>query len=136
MNIQHLTGRINPGNIPQNESGKQQAGLDSNGNSFAQILENVSGQQNGLHFSGHAMKRLEERSIQLDEAGVRRLQDAVNLAEKKGSKDSLILDGDKAYVVNVPNRTVVTALDMMELRERVFTNIDSTVFTSTGQTTN
>ena len=130
MNIQHLTGRINPGNIPQKNNQVSAADQNSDSDSFAKILQEISGQQNGLQFSGHAIKRLEERSISMDEAGVRRLESAVNLAEKKGSKDSLILDGDRAYVVNVPNRTVVTALDMMELRERVFTNIDSTVFTS------
>ena len=60
---------------------------------------------------------------------MQRLQEAVSRAEQKGSRDSLILDGDQAFLVNIPNKTVVTAVDMMELRDRVFTNIDSTVLT-------
>ena len=32
---------------------------------------------------------------------------------------------DAAFVVNIPNRTVVTALDRQEMQERVFTQIDS-----------
>ncbi len=132
MNIQHLTGRINPGTLSQNENQKPTAANAPKGDSFAQILEKVSDQNNRLQFSGHAIKRLEERSIKLGEADVQRISNAVNLAEQKGSKDSLILDGSRAYVVNVPNRTVVTAMDMMELRDRVFTNIDSTVFTAAG----
>ena len=45
----------------------------------------------------------------------------------KGSKESLILLRDLALVVSVNNRTVITAIDKARQKERVFTNIDSTV---------
>ncbi|SMO59346.1 TIGR02530 family flagellar biosynthesis protein [Fodinibius sediminis] len=123
MDIRHLTGRT----APDAFRGRQQAPHHPSADapSFREILQEVT----ELEFSGHAMQRLEDRSISVDKAGMQRLQEAVARAEQKGSKDSLILDGDQAYLVNIPNKTVVTAVDMMELRERVFTNIDSTVFT-------
>jgi len=47
---------------------------------------------------------------------------------RKGSKDSLVLIDDIAFVVNVRNRTVITAVNSNELKENVFTNIDGAVF--------
>lgn len=126
MDIRHLTGRINPlehkrQNVKAKSSAPKQQDI-----SFKEIFENVK----GLDFSGHALKRLENRSISMNQADIDRLKDAVLKAEEKGSRDSLILDGDRAFLVNIPNKTVVTAVDMMELRDRVFTNIDSTVLTT------
>ena len=45
--------------------------------------------------------------------------------EAKGARDALLLRNDAAFVVNIPSRTVVTAMGQGELQERVFTNIDS-----------
>ncbi len=81
-----------------------------------------------LKFSNHALKRLENRNIQLSESDINRIQDAVQKAESKGSKDSLVMMNNTAYIVNVPNRTVVTALPVDQSSENVFTNIDSVVF--------
>jgi len=83
-----------------------------------------------LQFSGHALKRLEDRNIFLDEQDLVRIDEAVNRAAAKGSRETLVLDGDNAFVVNIPNRTVITAVDQMELRDRVFTQIDSAVLTN------
>lgn len=129
MDIKDLTNRISP--LPKStKTGKSKSNVQqTQGSSFTRILEEISKQKDGIQFSGHAIQRLEDRSINLNKQDVNRLQNAVNLAQKKGSKESLILDGNRAYVVNVSKRTVITALDMMEMRNRVFTNIDSTVFT-------
>ena len=35
--------------------------------------------------------------------------------------------GDKAFIVNVPNKTVITAMDKAQLMSNVITNIDSAV---------
>ena len=82
-----------------------------------------------VKFSNHALKRLESRNIQLSEANINKIQDAVQKAELKGAKDSLIMVDETAYVVNIPNRTVVTAMDLHGAQENIFTNIDSVVFT-------
>jgi len=81
-----------------------------------------------IKFSGHAAKRLETRNIQLSESEMSKLQEAVGKAEAKGSRDSLVMINDKAFIVNIPNRTVVTAVEVAEGNENVFTNIDSVVF--------
>lgn len=135
MDIRHLTGRGSPVGQPP-ETGRGSSGRDAGslpgsdqrapgGPSFREVLSRVG----GLDFSGHALQRLEDRSISMDSSDVERLKEAVGRAEAKGGRDSLILDGDQAFLVNIPNKTVVTAVDMVELREKVFTNIDSTVVT-------
>lgn len=45
--------------------------------------------------------------------------------QQKGSKDSLLLVDDVAYVVNPQNKTIITAVDKTELKDKIFTNIDS-----------
>ena len=57
-----------------------------------------------------------------------RLNDGVNKADAKGARESLILMDGLAFVVSVPNRTVVTAVDGPDQRGAVFTQIDSAVF--------
>jgi len=81
-----------------------------------------------IKFSNHALKRLENRNIQLGEEDINKIQTAVERAELKGSKDSLVMMEDTAYIVNIPNRTVVTAMALGSSNENIFTNIDSVVF--------
>ncbi len=88
---------------------------------FQQELEKIK-------FSNHALKRLENRNIQLGEADISKIQSAVDRAELKGSKDSLVMMEDTAFIVNIPNRTVVTAMAVGSSYENIFTNIDSVVF--------
>ena len=57
-----------------------------------------------------------------------KIQSAVDKAQSKGSKDSLVMMDRTAFIVNIPNRTVVTAVPVGEDNENVFTNIDSVVF--------
>lgn len=96
---------------------------------FRDLLERATraGEQE-LHFSKHVQERLEQRNIVVDASQYRRLKDAVALAESKGVKDSLVLFPDTAFIVNIPNRTVVTALGRDETTQRVFTHIDGAVF--------
>ena len=63
----------------------------------------------------------------MDETTLARLNGGVARAAAKGSRDSLVLLDDTAFVVSVRNRTVVTAVDREHMREQVFTNIDSAV---------
>ncbi len=80
-----------------------------------------------LEFSKHALKRIEQRGLQMDAPRLDRLEQAVDRAEAKGSRDSLILLDELALVVSVQNRTVLTAMDESSRKEHVFTNIDSVV---------
>lgn len=81
-----------------------------------------------LKFSNHASKRIESRELQLSETDMTKLEDAVNKAEAKGAKDSLVMMDNRAFIVNIPNKTVITALDVQKSSENIFTNIDSVVF--------
>jgi flagellar operon protein len=94
------------------------------GNSFAETLSEVQ----NVRFSNHAQKRLEYRNINLTEDGMTRLANAVDKAEKRGGKESLVMVDDMAFIVNVRDRLVVTALDSKNRGEGVFTQIDSVVF--------
>jgi flagellar operon protein len=80
-----------------------------------------------LRFSKHALERVQRRGISLDPTTLGRLQEGVGRVAGKGSRDSLVLVDGTAFVVSVPNRTVVTAVGAEHMREHVFTNIDSTV---------
>ena len=81
----------------------------------------------GLQFSKHAARRIETREIPLSPDTLGRLEQATARAAEKGSRASLVLLDDLAFIVNVPARTVVTAVDKAHRRGNVFTNIDSTV---------
>lgn len=80
-----------------------------------------------LRFSKHAERRLDSRAIELSEGERTQLGEAVSSLEKKGAKDSLVLMGEHAFVVNVPSKTVVTAMQRDQMKEQIFTNIDSTM---------
>ena len=94
------------------------------GPGFAQTLSQVQ----GIRFSNHAQQRLQSREIQLSDDGVHRLSDAVEKAEKRGGKSSLVLMDDLAFIVNVRERLVVTAMETTGRGEGVFTQIDTVVF--------
>ena len=80
-----------------------------------------------LKLSGHAQTRLESRDIQLDAQAWERVMQGVEKAAQKGAKESLVMVDDVALIVSVKNRTVITAVDQSQLKENVFTNIDSAV---------
>lgn len=80
-----------------------------------------------IKISAHAQARLKSRGIDLDEARMARLTEAVDRAARKGARESLVLMEDLAVIVSVKNRTVITAVDGASLKESVFTNIDSAV---------
>ncbi len=80
-----------------------------------------------LKISGHAQTRLESRDIQLDAQAWERVMQGVERAAQKGAKESLVMVDDVALIVSVKNRTVITAVEQSQLKENVFTNIDSAV---------
>lgn len=91
---------------------------------FSEVLKNQIQQ---VKFSNHATQRMNYRNIKLDAAQNLRLEEAVSKAADKGLKDSLILLDNNAFIVNIPNKTVVTVVDQTNLKDNVFTNIDGAV---------
>ena len=98
------------------------------GMSFQEILEHkIIPQNEKLKFSKHASSRLETRNIELTNEQVERLNEAAARAGEKGIKESLVLMDSLAFIVNIPNNTVVTAMDGQQTNEQIFTNIDGAV---------
>ncbi len=99
--------------------------IKSPGDSFESIFQK---ELEKVKFSSHALKRLEERNIELSDDEMFKINTAVERAELKGSKDSLVMMNSTAFIVNIPNKTVITAMSIADSKENVFTNIDSVVF--------
>ena len=98
---------------------------------FEEVLRQKQAQnvvdQSSLKFSKHAVNRLSDRNIYLTDAQNVRLENGVKQASEKGITESLVLVDSLAFIVNVPNKTVVTALDQTETNSNIFTNIDGAV---------
>jgi flagellar operon protein len=92
--------------------------------SFADALASAAGDRD-LHLSGHAIKRLEQRGIDLGPSQLDRLSSAFDQLAGKGGRQSVVMLDQVAYVVNVPSKTVVTAVAPDDDRDPVFTKIDS-----------
>ncbi len=97
------------------------------GLTFGQVLAAKSLDQGGLKFSKHAAFRLSDRGIQMTQDQLTRLESGTRKAAEKGIRDSLVLVDDMAFIVNVPNQTVVTAMGSEDATENVFTNINGAV---------
>lgn len=113
---------IQPIQSPAGVNKPQETNLDTGTSNFAETLSQK------LRFSNHAQKRLEKRNINLSEDGMTRLSEAIEKAEKRGGRESLVLVDDMAFIVNIKERLVVTALDRNKGGDGVFTQIDSVVF--------
>ena len=81
-----------------------------------------------VEFSKHAMTRAEERGIDITPDLIDQLRGSMIRAQAKGATNILAMDSEKAFIINVPNAKVITAITQNELKENVFTNIDGAVF--------
>lgn len=100
------------------------------GLSFQQILEQTSTvreQLQGVTFSKHANERLASRNINLSDDQMNRLNKGVMQAKEKSINESLVMMDNLAFIVNVKNNTVITAMDQENNDNNVFTNIDGAV---------
>ncbi|HHT98104.1 MAG TPA: flagellar protein [Clostridiales bacterium] len=119
--IEQMSNQINvqkENKIKQNENSKI---------SFNDILtkkQNLKATDD-LTFSKHVNERLASRNIELTNSQIARLGNATNMADKKGIKESLVIVDDLAFIVNIKNKTVVTA--MKDEDEKIFTNIDGAI---------
>lgn len=107
-------------------------GTVSQEGSFQQVLktkqeEYLYPETSEVVFSKHANERLNSRNIQLTEAQMHRLNEGIEQARGKKIKESLVMLDNLAFVVNINNNTVITALDQKGETSHVFTNIDGAV---------
>ena len=113
MLVNHL--RKNDIALKNNKSGRDFAGV------FKQELNN-------LVFSKHAINKIEHRGIDINEKTLEKINSAMDKLQSKGSRDSLVFIEDVAYVVNPNSKVIITAVDKENLKENVFTGIDSAIF--------
>ncbi|MFQ6604287.1 MAG: TIGR02530 family flagellar biosynthesis protein [Fidelibacterota bacterium] len=106
-----------PENVAQNTASARPA--------FRDVLHQQIKDKQNLTFSAHAMKRLDQRHINLTPQNMERLQEGLQMVERKGSQSSLLFMDGTAFVLSVTNKTIITALSPEATREHVFTNIDS-----------
>ncbi|AGC67592.1 flagellar operon protein [Thermoclostridium stercorarium subsp. stercorarium DSM 8532] len=118
--VQGIPSLTSSGEIRKNPN------LQTAGNFHDILNESLNG---GIKISKHAQMRMQMRNLHLTEAQREKLAKAVDKADAKGVRDTLVVMDQMAFVVNVRNRTVITALNSSEMRENVFTNIDGAVFT-------
>lgn len=94
---------------------------------FADLLQQKAGVSQSVQFSKHAAKRVQERGIDMTDNLLDNLNQAVQKARAKGARDVVIIGESGAFIVNVPNNVVVTTMSGTEMKENIFTNIDSAV---------
>ena len=84
-------------------------------------------QKEQLQFSKHAKERIDQRGIEMTSTLMDDLNNAVAKAKQKGAKDVVIIGPKEVFIVNVPNNIVVTTLSGAEMKNNIFTKIDSAV---------
>ena len=94
--------------------------------SFASVLSSQLKGVREVKFSAHAIQRLRERNITFGSGEKAQLGRALDQAEAKGARETLLLMDGTALVASVPNRTIITVVPNQE-QDTVFTNIDSAV---------
>lgn len=104
---------------------KIQAG--QRGVGFEQLLQETIQQKQEVQFSKHAKERIDQRGIEVTTTLMNDLNNAVEKAKQKGAKDVVIIGPKEVFIVNIPNNIVVTTLSGAEMKNNIFTKIDSAV---------
>ncbi len=128
MNVRHLAARVGPAKqTPRRDTppSPPDASPASNGPSFADQLRQAQEPAPDVTLSAHAEKRVRQRGISMTAPEQRALAGAMDQLGAQNAKDAVLLRADAAFVVNVPSRTVVTAVGAGEMKARTFTQIDS-----------
>jgi len=97
--------------------------------SFLEHLQ-LATQPEKLKISKHANDRLQERGIQMTDSEWAHISQKVDEAKRKGIRESLVLTDQAALIVSAKNSTVITAMNRMEAKDQLFTNIDGTILLS------
>lgn len=97
------------------------------GTGFGALLRNAMEDDQNVRFSKHAAARVEQRGIEVTDSLLKDLNQAVGKAREKGAKDVVVIGRQGAFIVNIPNNVVVTTMTSQEMKQNIFTNIDSAV---------
>lgn len=115
----------------QQLSSKEQNTATAFSDLLRQRMENIgsvpSVNNTEIEFSKHAKQRVEERGIEISSELLTKLKNSVQKAQEKGAKNILAFDAERAFIINVAQNRVVTAISQDEMQGNVFTNIDGAV---------
>ncbi|RLA64124.1 MAG: flagellar protein [Epsilonproteobacteria bacterium] len=115
---------------PQNVKTEAKVKKEELVSDFKGLLQKNLDTKNEVKVSTHALKRLKERKLNMDNKEFAKIKKAINQLRKKGGKDSLVITDKAAYIIDVKNNTVVTAMDKKSINNNIFTKIDSTIIIS------
>lgn len=119
-------GNIKKTDISSQVKYKNVTSLPGFGIDFESLLKEKI-DNNQLKFSKHAKERVEQRGIEVSETLMDSLNTAIQKAKAKGARDVVIIGEKDAFIINIPNNVVVTAMSGEEMKQNIFTNIDSAV---------
>ena len=113
---------------PGTSAGAQRTQAGGFGQLLQESLDHAENRQQDVTFSKHARSRAAARGIEITQALIDQLKGGMLRAQAKGATNIVAMDAEKAFIINVPNARVITAITQEEMGESVFTNIDGAVF--------
>lgn len=119
------THQINPVSLKTNEI-KSLARPVPTEVSFNQVLQGKLNEVN-LQYSKHADFKMKSLGIIKNKDFENQLEMATSKARAKNIKEGLILKEDYGFVVSIKNNTVITVVNLKDMEDNVFTNIDGAV---------
>jgi len=126
--FRHLAqpGGVTP-TAPENRPGAKSPALNKGPSEFQSLLRETQASEANFNLSQHAETRIKSRAIPWDSGIEKRISSGIDAAEAKGAREALILADNIAVIANVNSRTIITAMDKSQMKEKIFTNIDSAV---------
>lgn len=130
-------GRIDPFKIPNItklshlKKAGYVSGQEAEEEDFQSVFKSaIESPTQEIGLSKHAAQRMKQRNMNIDSEEFVKLRDAIDKLKAKGGRESLVITPKAAYIVDVANNKVVTAIDKENIEDNVFTKIDSTVILS------
>lgn len=127
MGFRVINGKAYPvGNFEIPNSKRVDKNQNLSEKSFESILnEIVSKQKESYTISKHAAERL--NTLNFTDEDMKAIGKGFEIAENKGSRNSLMLYKDVVLIASIENKTLITAVDKERSKENIYTNIDSVV---------
>lgn len=116
---------IDPTRAPMERGPAGPGGAGRTGNvRFEDIMSGELGGKS-VQVSADAQERVRLRGIPLGQVELDQISRAMDTVARQGGKEALLIGRQATFVVNVQDRTVVTAWGPGEMQGHVFTGIDS-----------
>ncbi len=97
-----------------------------NAGAFSDLLRKAC-KEREIKLSAHAEQRIVQRGIEVGGADIERISDAIERIAEKGGSKAAIFYRDVIFITDANDRAIITAINKDEMKERIFTGIDSAV---------